>query len=359
MRTSLLEFNNQVEQIKTHLNVLEKYNELIKNQSNDTVDFIKAHSTDEKLFAYRSNIISLYGAFEQFVESLIKEYIQLVRVYYSSFEEWGEKVTKNYFDVWKKLHGKLSYPKFNSITQNSMIENLYDVIRNNKGNLMPECYLQNGGNYKSTIISNMFSEIGFININDVVIKYEPLKTYLFKQYPNAQHIETSQKLDLYFQQLDDLVERRNEIAHGSQSSPITNNDDFREILSFVSFYAASLNSFLMDRVYEKQWEFNKTKAVKIKKVFHSGSVALLNVEEMKVNGIDSFVVGDSLLVNYKESDCSRFFMSKIEEIRVDLKNGGTDKVVGLANVNEEIENISIGVSKKVKSGQKLKVIKSQ
>lgn len=357
MRTSLLEFNNQVDQIKTHLNVLDKYSELIKNQSDSNVVFIKKHSTDEKLFAYRSNIISLYGAFEQFVESVIKEYIQLVSVYYSSFEEWGEKVTNNYFDLWKKLHGKLSYPKFNSLTQNSMVENLYEVIRNNKGNLMPECYLQNGGNYKSTVISNMFSEIGIININDLVIKYEPLRSYLLRQYPNAQHVETSQKMDLYFQQLNDLVERRNEIAHGSQSSPITNNNDFREALSFVSSYAESLNSFLMDRVYEKQWEFIKTKAIKIKNVFHDGSVALLNEEDVKseVNSIIS--VGDKILVKYKDFDCTRFFNAQIEEIRVDLKAGEKEKIVESVSTSEELDEIAIGISAKVKSGQKIKLVK--
>ena len=357
MRTSLLEFNNQVDQIKTHLNVLEKYSELIKDQNNDCVNYIKENSTEEKVFTYRSNIISLYGAFEQFLENIIKEYFQAVQHYYSSFEEWEDTVTKNYFELWKKLHGKLSYPKYSAISQDSMVENLNDVIRNHKSTLIPECYIQNGGNYKSTIISNMFNEIGILNINDNLVKYEPFKSCLINQNPDFQYLEPNKKKELYFQKLDDLVERRNEIAHGSRSSEILNSDIFTELLFYISCYAESMNSFLFDRVREKQWQSIKTKAIKIHNVFNKGKVALLNVEEMKGNGIDSFAVGDLLLVNYKESDCSRFIMAKIEEIRVDLKNGEKEKVVDTAIVNEEIEEISVGVSEKVKSGQKIKLMK--
>ena len=101
MKTSITEFNNQTERIKTHLEVLDKFNQLIRTQNNADVDFIKANSTHEKEFTYRSNIISLYGAFEHFVESVIIEYIQSVQEHIASFEEWGEKITRNYFELWK------------------------------------------------------------------------------------------------------------------------------------------------------------------------------------------------------------------------------------------------------------------
>lgn len=359
MKDSLSEFNNQVEQIKTHINVLEKYSELIKVQSNADVDYIKTNSTEERVFNYRSNIISLYGAFEQFLENIIKEYFKAVQIYYISFEEWEDVVTKNYIELWKKLHGKLSYTKYNSITQDSMVENLNDVVRNHKSTLIPECYLQNGGNYKSTTISNMFNDIGIVNINDILVKYEPFQTFLIDQNPDSQFLESTKKRELYYQKLDELVEFRNEVAHGARPSQIINNDIFLEMLSYISCYAEAMNSFLTDKVFEKQWQSIKTKAIKISHIYREGKVALLNNEEMKGSGIDSFAVGDSLLVNFKESDCSRFFIAEINEIRVDLKNGEKEKKVDKVDVNEEIEEVSIGVSEKVKSGQKIKLIKNR
>ncbi len=356
MKESLSEFNDQIEQIKTHINVLEKYSELIKVQNNAYVDYIKSNSTEERVFNYRSNIISLYGAFEQFLENIIKEYFKVVQIYYISFEEWEDVVTKNYIELWKKLHGKLSYTKYNSITQESMVENLNDVVRNHKSILIPECFIQNGGNYKSTIISNMFKDIGIVNINDILVKYDPFQSCLMEQYPDSQFLESTKKKELYFQKLDELVELRNEVAHGARPDQIMNNDIFMEMLSYISCYAESMNSFLTDKVFEKQWQNVKTKAIKIAHIYQEGKVALLNIEEMNDSGIASFSVGDSLLVNYKENDCSRFFVTEIKEIRVDLKSGENNKIVDNMIIDNNIDQISIEVLHKIKAQQKIKFI---
>lgn len=361
MKTSITEFNNQTERIKTHLEVLDKFNQLIRNQSNADVDFIKANSTHEKEFTYRSNIISLYGAFEHFIESVIIEYIQSVQEHIASFEEWGEKITKNYFELWKKLHGKLSYQKYSSISENMMVENLYEVVRNKKSGIMPECYLQNGGNYKSTIISEMFNEIGVVNINDSVIKYEPFRSYLIEQNPNSQKLELFQQKELYLHNLDELVERRNEIAHGSSSENTISNEMFQDMLRFIGLYSEAINYFLTDKVREIQWHNNEIETIKIKNVFRNGKVALLNVEDVKkmlyTNNI-SISVGDSVMVHYRQNECSRFNIERIKEIRVDLKNGEREKIVENVSVVDEIEEIAIEVHNSVKAKQKIKIIPS-
>lgn len=358
MKNSLIEFEKQIKSINTHLKIIEQYNKILKNYRNNDVDFIINNITEERVFTYRSNIISLYGAFEHFLESVIREYIQSVHIYLESFNDWGEKVTNNYIDLWKKLHGKLSYPKFNTITSNSMVENLYDVILNNKSKLMPECYLQNGGNYKSTIISNMFNDIGIDDINANLYKYDPLKTYLLDKYPSSQKLDVSKKKELYFQKLDDLVERRNEIAHGSTSTDLIDNDMFADMLLYISCYAKSLNSFLTDKIYEKQWKSNNNTTIKIDKVFHhNGNVALLHIESTNVNHMVS--VGDKLLVNYKDGGCSRFFITEIKEIRVDLKSGEKGKIVEKIFVDNNVEQIAIEVLNEVKTNQKIKLITSK
>lgn len=75
MKNSLIEFEKQIKSINTHLKIIEQYNKILKNYRNNDVDFIINNITEERVFTYRSNIISLYGAFEHFLESVIKEYI--------------------------------------------------------------------------------------------------------------------------------------------------------------------------------------------------------------------------------------------------------------------------------------------
>lgn len=352
MNTSILKFSEQIRQIKCHLEVFEKYEELIKIYDNEDVNFIKANRTQEKLFFYRSNIISLYGAFERFIEDVIREYISSVQDYIISFNEWGEKIANGYFGLWKELHKKLAYPKFASINETKMVDNLYKVICNKESSLIPECFLQNGGNYKPKIINEVFSNIGIQNINQQLLKHEPLRSYFEQQNYDFENIETDQKLKLCYQDLDDLVDRRNEIAHGLISDNILSIDLFRKILDFTEIYAKSVIFFLTNKVYEKKWIQKKDKAIKIDHVYREGKVAILNIDNIKNNKTTPISVGRRILVKYKEEGNSSFFMeTNIEEIRIDIKDGGENIKLDEYLYEDNLEAISIKLSNKVKAKQ--------
>lgn len=96
MNIAIDEFEKQIEKIKLHLDILEKYDQIIRNQHSQIATYIKNNISDEKVFNYRSNIISLYGAFEHFIESVIQEYIEKAQKFITSFDGWGDKITKNY-----------------------------------------------------------------------------------------------------------------------------------------------------------------------------------------------------------------------------------------------------------------------
>lgn len=351
MNVSIYEFTEQINQIKQHLEVFEKYDVILKNQQNADTDFIKSNMTQEKVFLYRSNIISLYGAFEHFIESIIQEYIKSAQKYITSFNKWGNQITKNYFDLWKKLHGNLNFPKFNSINETMMVDNLHKVICNNESSLIPQCFLQNGGNYKPNVINEMFNNIGIKDINASLLKYEPLKTYLVQQHHGSENLELSNKLELYYNFLEDLVDRRNEIAHGAISDNLLNNELFRVMLLNIEKYATSMNYLLMDKVYEKKWMHNCNTAIKIDNVYHQ-NVALLCLSD-----INTFIaVGNKILVNYKENDCSRFFEAIIEEMRVDIKNGEKEKIINSLSSINDLEAVTIKISHNVKAKQQIKLL---
>ncbi len=353
MNVSIYEFIKQINQIRQHLEVFERYDDILKNLQNADADFIKSNMTQEKVFLYRSNIISLYGAFEHFIESVIQEYIKSAQKYIASFNHWGEKITKNYFDLWKKLHGSLNYAKFSSISETMMVENLHKVICKNESTLIPQCFLQNGGNYRSKVINEMFNNIGIQDINVNLLKYEPFKSFLGQQYHGSETLDISQKIELYYSFLDDLVERRNEIAHGATSDNLLNNELFKVMLSSVEKYATSINYLLKDKVYEKKWEHNDNTAIKIDNVYHK-NVALLCLSDINT----SIAVGNKILIHYKENDCSRFFEAEIEEMRVDIKHGEKEKNVNYYENVNNLDALTIKISQNVKPKQKIKLLQT-
>lgn len=115
IKNALTIFKSAIDSIRNHISVTKKIRlYLTKNKDCPDIKDIIAHYSDEKNFNYRSNVISLYGAFEKYVESLIAEYVSCYQKLVHTFDESCGKIKKDYFGNWKKLHGKISYPKYSS-----------------------------------------------------------------------------------------------------------------------------------------------------------------------------------------------------------------------------------------------------
>lgn len=64
--------------------------------TNEKTNTIIQSWTNERIFNYRSNIISIYGSFEQFIESSIKEYVKELLKVCSSFSELDDAIQNKY-----------------------------------------------------------------------------------------------------------------------------------------------------------------------------------------------------------------------------------------------------------------------
>lgn len=147
MKASLDVFKQKVDDIKSHnacFGTLYQIMKDVKDISPDANLFLDNY-TKERGFNFRANVITLYGVFEQFVEDSIKEYVDELSHFFSSFDLLNDKIKKEYVEKWKGLHGKLNYVKFSNIDENRMIETLYETVVENNNQILAECFLLNGG----------------------------------------------------------------------------------------------------------------------------------------------------------------------------------------------------------------------
>lgn len=251
MHDSIMLFDRQLSDIRLHnecFTSLKKVLSLSKTSIPDAKIIIKSWS-NECIFNYRSNIISIYGSFEQFVESSIKEYISELLHICSSFTQLDKPIKDEYIEKWKSLLGKLHYNKFQSITQTYMIESLYNSQINDKNEIIAECFLQNGGNYKHEEIMKAFSSLGLTDIRTSLAHYEPLSTYFMKN-----------GFDNYLK-INELVELRNEIAHGSNSDSLLSGEIVLDYVNYIGIYAMSLTEYLNDQLLEHVWNLRDHYAI--------------------------------------------------------------------------------------------------
>ena len=267
--------------------------------ANEKTNTIIQSWTNERIFNYRSNIISIYGSFEQFIESSIKEYVKELLKVCSSFSELDDAIQNKYIEKWKALHGKLHYSKFNAITSNYMVESLYKSQIENKNEVIAECFLLNGGNYKHKEIMESFSNLGVSDIRMSLEHYEPLASHFLKNgFDN-------------YAKIDELVERRNEIAHGANSGELLSEDIVLDYVDYVAKYACSMTAYLNDQILSHMWLLRKALGIyKPTNIYSRKSIVEFSVKDLLLK------TGMDFLIKRSKDFYPRYIFGTLPKFRV-------------------------------------------
>ncbi len=341
MINAITVLHEKLDSINTHIEVLKRIEIITKQEiENEDIKYIQSKQTDEKIFNYRANIISLYGAFECFIEEVFKEYIEQLRHIIPQYNSLNKKIKDNYFDNVAKLHSKLHYAKFSHITELKIVQNLEKVIAQDNNEILAEPFLCNGGNYKHKIICDLMSSVGIDNIDCNIILLSPLSDLLLESTPNKE-----QQRKMVAMRLEELVDRRNEVAHGAISDDIIDIDRFEEILKFTRAYCYSLNELLECELLECRWEQLPSMSYIPTKV-HRNSIAELKVTNFQLN------IGDKLLI--KRPKFPAYVEVEVLGLRIKNNLTGTIEENDSIDIGDEEHLISIKVSTTIKNNIEFK-----
>lgn len=304
MVNAITVLQERLDSITNHLEVLKRIKIITRplNIENNDIKYIKSQQTKEKIFNYQTNIISLYGAFEFFVEEVFKEYIECLKKIVPQYDKLDNKIINNYFDNVAKLHSKLNYAKFSHITERQIVQNLERVIVQNRNEIIAESYLGNGGNYKHDVVCKLMSSIGIFNVNGDIVKISPLSDLLTEATTDVEH----QRKMVQFR-IDDLVDRRNEVAHGVTTDDIIDIDSFEKMLNLIQKYCLSLNKLLEHKLLTYMWEHSSSSIYIPDKVYGNFIVAL-KVKNIQIG------VGDKILI--ERNNYPRYIEATILGIRI-------------------------------------------
>lgn len=354
LAVSLLAFKKQINAISSHIgtanNIIELLSLLNNNGNELSQEIMKKREeilnslTNEKVFNYRANIISLYGHFEHFIEEIVKEYVKELNSVCITFQDYHPDIKKSYFDNWKILSERLEWPKFNYLDEKTLIKNLYETIIDNHNKILAECFIQNGGNYRHKIISEVFIKLGLKDFSSKLQKYPPLSSYF-----QERGLDSLEVKDL-FRNIDDMVDRRNEIAHTAADN-IISPKDYLELQDFVIKYADALNSYLNDDIFEKKWmKLDSIQTIKPINVFggNDKNIPAFSLTNQKVSK------NNSILTNTPLGSYPRFKKLIILSLRKEETDGTVNEVESVDA--EEPTIISIKVNEAVNIHCKFKFV---
>ena len=264
---------------------------------------------NQKIFIYKSFIIVLYGLLERYIEEAIKEYVTACCRICSDYDKLPDKLKEVHKDLAIELVGKLSYSKFSHIKIEQVVNILNQGLNNNIAVVIPESFLQNGGNYKHDVICRMLNNLD-IDVKTLLHKYNPLASNLDSKYKDEHHY------NLFYENcINRIVTERNTIAHGGQQA--VNLPDEEEMLSMAADmrdYVLSINHILVDFKLKLMYDLNTSATFKSNELYRAGTVIIPQLEGMSVS------IGHKIIAKRAEHVYPQYNVYTVKNLQINDQN---------------------------------------
>jgi hypothetical protein len=310
MNNILFEFTEEMQFLKKYMK-LQKESYALYFKSSSTNEDLRLPTAKIKQFNFNSHIISIYGAYENFIEKMMSEYLQKLCSIVVNFSELPNEIQKNNLIKTMDILKKLDYPKYKHLKSSSLVEILHKNMNQDSPFLNIEAFKSHTANFRIGVIDSYFADVGISNLSRKIINYSPLKEYLDDKYHNYQQI----KNEIIFSEIDDICNTRNQIAHGVQSIQLLGETVLNSYIDFFILFSESLLELLKDHFLEIKFSLNKT-------IFKPINVYQKNIIGFNTNGIKLNMSNKILLK--KENVFPKYYSADILEIR--KNNNSVDEI---------------------------------
>lgn len=312
MKSPYIEFRRGIENLKLQMSYMHSTEMLLNKLVHDTnygyhdgyyVDFLndfyeKGNRVLRGQYLYNLSIISLYGLFEQFVENQIEGYVKLITLASRKYTFLPKKMQDMHCDLTlkyaqKNLDDKYVEAEVKSKLHRSLIVSLYQSLglELDDFSLVEKVYSNHTSNFRFDLITTLFSNIGVERVIDKTLSFDGFSDFykdFFGLDDGAGHSEIISKLA---EEILELVQRRNRIAHGEIEDDMLNYQFLQEKCTFFDKLCEGLYR-VVDRAYTyhlKEIEIIISKAFEFSiptNIFDRSSVfgfAIKNLDNEKKN----------------------------------------------------------------------------
>jgi len=311
---SLENFLKDINNIREYIKHIELINNIGETYDTSTeliikpfIEHLHGFRTEKKLFEYKAIVISLYGILEKYIEIWIKEHVNRLSYLIPDYRKLPEKVNKSHFDLSIKLIALISenrYVKYEKLSKENILTTLSSCITQPLDfKFNSDAFSPMSGNLKHIKIVESFKPLD-IDLRLKLKKNENFSIYLKSLF--GKNIEHKTSESLYFN-IDDLVRRRNDIAHGTNIDDTLDLSSIIEYIEFLEKYGIAISEILCEKEIEYESFFFYKKINVIKGIFQRGSILGFEMENNLIKK------GDFIII--KTSD-NRFIKKEILEIEV-------------------------------------------
>lgn len=317
MRSSLTSFIRGLNDLRDYIKTLELEADLLSADIDKTTTvpseilllILREHvskSGNKKRFDYNSIVVSLYGYFEQFIESLLRDHISYLNTVIPKYDDLPESIIKNHLDLSFALVKRGEQTRYKGMINSSqIISNLHSCMGNvGRYQINAEAFTYHSANFRSDVIDECFSKLGILSISRKVIEGSIFTEYLRQANPDRD-ITRMKPEDAYYY-MNDLAERRNEVAHGSSSDTLS-NDILLEYVKFFENYGTALYQVIREEALPFEVRYQSLPLGNPIAVYDN-KIVCVYIQDMAIK------VGDTLIA---ETPKNRYVSGDIQEIQVE------------------------------------------
>lgn len=182
-------------------------------------------------FNYAGTVVTLYGAFEQFIEGLAVDAVAAMANMLESYEQLPEVVLRNHqtasLDVLMMMQADRYYGDLNKEAIVAGLHYANEVnlpVRLNAG-----VFRQHVANFRWKVICTFLERASFSPAR--TLGMDPFFASMALHFPDAGNPAVV---------IDDLAQRRNEVAHGWESSELLSTELLRAYINVIQDFAQTL-----------------------------------------------------------------------------------------------------------------------
>ena len=257
MRSTLDEFCSEIGDVKALISSIPPVNEALAENSNSAV---RQYLTIRKRFDYAAFVVALYASFEKFTENIVIAYAKNI-IAYTNYKDLPSALVKKHLAKTADMlaRGRLGEGRYVGVREIDLVKNLFDCLSGASPYILNDhAIVAHDLNLRYTEVNNLFSAVGIEKICDRTRKTDEL----IRWFCAANNLETPPTdgvpTSTIEQRLDDIVERRNQVAHrGGSPLDILGQAEMEETAGFIEALTRSMFSnivavHLRERYVNKQ-----------------------------------------------------------------------------------------------------------
>lgn len=174
--------------------------------------------TAARTYDYVCSIVLLYGLLERFIEDLAEEYLDTLVTRFGEFNKLPEKIRQTHFDVTiaqlvrtrdSRYNGKSDAASLASSLASCLAEKAsFEFLR--------EPFLYHTSNFRVPVVDEFLTRIGIPQASRRTVETRAYKTYCASLAEKV--LIKPDRPESVWDGINDLVERRNQVAHGDLSA---------------------------------------------------------------------------------------------------------------------------------------------